>query len=199
MAIPMYRVRAVWSGGPGGPALSTYYFKITTPGSAADAATVAGRVRGAFDVLKTLWPSSMTIQVSSTVDQILDEDGSLTGSYGIATPAVVTGTGVGGFGPPQVQPALLLLTNTFIAGRRVQGRSFLGPIIASQTNVPTPSAGVNTAIDAFGVALITASPPAATAPAVVWARPKPGRNGQACDITSSTHSLKFFTLRSRRD
>ena len=196
----MYRVRARWDYGTGGPGLSTFYF-LSTGGSpnAADAATVAGRVRGAFDVAKTLLSSSTAIIVSPQVDLIADVSGDLLGGFSITPPAVVSGTVAGTTGPSEVMAGLQLLTANVVNGRRVRGRSFFGPVSGTLTGFPTPQAGIATALQAFGVALITATPPAAVAPAVVWSRPKPAQVGSNHLITGTAVAPGWFALRSRRD
>lgn len=201
----MLRVRARWDGYQGAPGLSTFYFrKVTPPFVLADATTVAGRVRGAFDVYKTALNTSQTVLVDPTVDIIDDADGSLKGSFGITPPAVVTGTGIGATGPAEVQPGLILSTADIAEGRRVKGRSFLGPIIGSQTNVPLPTTALNNSLDAFGVALITVSPDTADPYCAVWHRPVitggvVTRIGSSHRVLSATHATKFWVLRSRRD
>jgi hypothetical protein len=197
----MYRVRAKWQYPFGGPGLSTFYFTVTggAPGSSADATTVAGRVRGAFDVAKTLLSTSTTVIVNPQVDVISDVTGDLVGGFSITPPATVTGTVAGNDGPTAIMAGMRLLTNDILGGRRVRGRSFFGPISGTLTNFPTPQAGIVTALNAFGVALITATPPSAVAPAVVWNRPKPGVGGSMHQITSVTVAPDWWVMRSRRD
>lgn len=198
----MYRVRARWDYGTGAPGLSTFYF-LSTGGSpnATDAATVAGRVRGAFDVAKTILTTTTNVTVSPQVDLIADTSGDLLGGFSITPPAGVTGTVAGPTGPTSAMVGIKLLTNDIVNNRRVQGRSFFGPIAGTLTNFPTPQAGVGTAISAFITALITASPPAAVAPLVVWSRPKvsPALFGSFHQVTAAVGAPGFFVLRSRRD
>jgi hypothetical protein len=62
-----------------------------------------------------------------------------------------------------------------------------------------PPAGLVTAVNAFGVALITASPPAAVAPHVVWRRPTLAIAGLFRPTTSALIAGKWWVIRSRRD
>ncbi len=199
----LYRVRALWSYGTGAPGLSTFYFRVTggAGGSSGDATTVAGRVRSAFDVAKTLLTTSTTIVVNPTVDIISDGDGSLQGSFTVAAPAAVTGTVAGTTGPTEVMAGIQLLSNTIRNNRRVRGRSFFGPVAGTLTTFPTPQAGVATALAAFNTALLTVTPPAATAPLVVWSRPNPrgASNGSSADVVGASVAPGWFALRSRRD
>lgn len=195
----IYRIRAVISGWQGGPGLFTAYYDATGGPSAGDAATCAGRVRGAWDVFKTVLGTGTTIQVSPQVDVLDQLNGQLVSSFGIATPAVVTGTAATALGPAEVAAGLVLDTGTVINGRRLKGRNFLNPLIATQTSALTPPTSLVTAVNAFGVALITATPPAATAPHVVWRRPKLGNAGVIRPTLTAVISPKWFVLRSRRD
>lgn len=200
----MYRVRSVLSGWQGGPGLSTCYFSTGGSANSGDALTAANRVRGAWDVVKGLLPSSVTVNVQGQVDVIDPTDGELQTSYGVTPPATVTGTGVGVVGPPQVAGGLELFTNDVADRRRIKGRLFISPLVSAQTVSVVPSAGLNSAVDAMGVALVTVSPPA-TPPLCVWHRPKftttlPHtliRAGSQFNVMSSGHATKFFTLRSR--
>lgn len=201
----LFRVRARWDGYQGAPGLSTFYFDASSaPHTSAEATTVAGRVRGAFDVYKTALDTTQTVLVDPTVDIIDDQDGSLEGSFGITPPAIVTGTGIGGTGPAEVQPGLILQTADIADGRRIRGRSFLGPIIGSQTNVAVPTTALRTTLAAFGTALLTVNPLTADPWCVVWHRPKivggsVVRLGDSFRVTAATAASKFWVLRSRRD
>jgi len=200
----MYRVRSVLAGWQGGPGLSTFYFSTGGTASGSDALAAANRVRGGWDVVKGVLPSAVTVNVQGQVDVIDPIDGGLTTSFAVTPPATVTGTGVGVVGPPQVAGGLELFTSDVADGRRVRGRSFINPLVSAQTATATPSAGLNSALDAMGVAIVTVSPPATPA-LCIWHRPKfdPDpphaliRAGSQFNVLSSGHATKFFTLRSR--
>jgi hypothetical protein len=157
-------------------------------------------------VVKSILHSSMTVSMQASVDLIDEVDGALVGSFGTVPLANVVGTGPTSQGPPQVMAGLVLNTSQIVAGRRLKGHLNIGPLSSGQSNQPTPNAGTVTAVNAMGVALVTVSPPATTAPLVVWHRPKRNKAthalispGLAADVTSSSCALRFFTLRSRRD
>lgn len=195
----IYRVRAVVNGWQGGPGLNTFYFDASGGPSGADAATVAGRVRGAFDVFKTMFHSSVTVQVQPQVDVLEELNGVLIGSFGIATPAVVTGTSANVTGAAEVAAGLVLDTGLVVDGRRLKGRAFLSPLQGPILATVLPPAGLVTAVNAFGVAVATATPPAATAPLVVWRRPTPSVAGLIRPVLTASCAPKWFALRSRRD
>ena len=154
----LYRVRATMTGWTGSPGLYTAYFDASAGISPSNAATVAGRVRGAWDVYKSVLATVQTVQVQSTVDVLDDESGALVGSVTVAPPALVIGTAATAFvGPAQVMGPLILDTGFIVDGRRLRGRQNLGPVAATQTNFDVPPTGLKTAINAFGVALIEPS------------------------------------------
>jgi len=164
-----------------------------------DAATCAGRVRGAWDVVKTILPGSLNVDVQPVVDVLDELNGSLINSFAITPPARVTGTGVSSAAPVEVAGGLVLDTGTVVNGRRLRGRLFISPLAQAAQQGVTPPAGTITAINAMGVALIGATPPFATAPCVVWRRPTTSTAGLTRNVISATIAGKWFVLRSRRD
>lgn len=201
----MYRVRVRTQGWTGGPGLSTFYFDDSAAGGATNAATVAGRVRGAFDVIKSAFPTTWFAITSGQVDRLDEGTGDLVGSFSVAAPAIVQGTAATTFfGPSPTMGGLILDTGTIVDSRRLKGHCNLGPVSATLTNFETPPTSLATAINAFGTALIGASPPLATAPCVVWRRPKSSggvivRAGLFRAVVGATASPEWFVLRSRRD
>lgn len=200
----IYRVRTVLSGWQGGPGLATHYFETGVTNNATDALVAAARVRGAWDVVKGVFAGTTTMQVQGQVDVLDCQNGALVGSFGVTPPAVVTGTGAGVTGPAEVAGGLIYSASVVINGRRLVGRTNISPLRAGETATVSPSAGLNSGIDAMGVALLTISPPASI-PLVVWHRPtrltptSPLANGAEYPALTSTHAGKFFALRSRRD
>ena len=199
----LYRVRFTLNGWVGAPGLSTTYHLCAAPPTLSGAQAASDRVRGAWDVVKTIFPNSFTSTPQAAVDVIDDADGSLFSSFGITPLGTVTGTLVTTGGPTQVMAGLILNTNTVVDGRRLRGRLNIGPLASTMANQPSPPGGVVTAVNAFGVALVTVSPPAATAPVRVWHRPVRNssgvitRLGSSSDVVSSQIAGKWFTLRSR--
>jgi hypothetical protein len=200
------RVRATLLGWQGAPGLLTYYFRPNQVTLAQDALNAVTRVRGALDIFKTSIPAAGLIQVSGTTDVLEDTTGLLVTSATVADPAVIVGTGVGGYGPTQVMGGLIMDTGFVVGGRKLRSRSNFGPVIASQTSSPVPLAALQNNIAAVGVALVTVSPPAVATPLVAWSRPRkartlptplPARPGTSVAILSSRAATKWFTLRSR--
>lgn len=194
-SVGLYRVRVTLTGAFGTPGLSTCYFAEPTSGNSTAAGVVAGRVRGAWDVIKSSLASTMVATVQPAVDFVDPATGNLMTSFVISPPAIVTSTGANQ-GPTQVMGGLELDTATVLNNHRLRGRLFIGPLSQASMagNAPPGALGAN--LDAMGVALITISPPA-TNPLVVWHRPVNHANGQDFPVLSAVHATKFFTLRSR--
>jgi hypothetical protein len=196
--LSLYRIRTVISGWQGGPGLNTYYFSDGGAPSSADALTVVNRVRGAWDVVKSIMPNTVTAQTLGAVDVLDIPTGVLQTTFSVTQPAVVTGTVAGAIGPGQIAAGLILDTGNILHGRRFKGHSFINPISGTLTTSVSPSVGIGTAVAAMGVALLTVSPPAAV-PIMVWHRPVHGAGGSALPAISSSAATKWFSIRSRRD
>jgi hypothetical protein len=150
-------------------------------------------------VVKSILPNTITWSPQGAIDVLDVPTGTLVATFAVTPPAIVTGTSVASPGPAQVAAGLELDTQGVVHGHRLRGRTFVSPVSNLFSNNLLPPAGVNTAIDAMGVALITVTPPAAVAPLVVWSRPSTGRAGTALPVLGTTHATKWFSLRSRRD
>lgn len=200
----LYRVRATLTYGQGGPGLSQFYFLVTGgSANATDALAVAGRVRAAWAAFAPSLATTFAIQTQATVDVLSDISGALTGSFGITPPANVVGTGGStSSGPAQIMCGIKWGTNGINNGRKVQGRSFLGPLSNTQTGFPVPNVTPVANAASFVTALITATPPAAVAPLVIWSRPttKTSNDGSSASVISGQLDFgKWFTMNRRRD
>lgn len=197
----MYRIRTVLTGVAGLPGLSTCYFEEPVGFDATRATTCAGRVRGAWDVIKSSLAAGVQAQVQSGIDLIDPVDGALLGTGAITPPVVVTSTGAN-VGAPQVAGGLILNTGLVVSGRRLRGRLFISPLSQASEVGNTPPAGLSANLDAMGVALLTVSPPAAN-PLCIWHRPHKNPaggvfpDGSESAALSAQHAIKYFTLRSR--
>jgi hypothetical protein len=201
----LFRVRVTLQFVGGSPGVSTTYHDATGSPSLASAQAASDRVRGAWDVVKTILAPSFVATPQAAVDVLSDTDGQLIQSFGITPLAAVVGTAATAQGPGATQAGLILNTSTVADRRRLRGRLFVGPLPTGFTASVTPPAAVLTAIQAMGTALVTVSPPAAVAPLKVWHRPiiaSTGdvvRLGSSAFVTSSSPAAKYFVLRSRRD
>lgn len=194
----MLRVRVVSTGWTGSPGLSTWYFTPSAE-TVADANTVTGSVRAFYVYAAEYLPSSCHWQVASEVDVVNPLTGAVTDTL-VATDALasVPGTKSGSILPPSVVAVLSLLTDTFIAGRRIRGRSFLGPISQAESMTADGTlADVARTRYVTGVENMLAT---GGAPSLaVWHRPKGGTGGEAVPVVACSVAAKFGSLRSRRD
>jgi len=201
----LYRVRMTLQFVGGSPGLSTTYHRCPAPPTLGAAQAASDRVRGSWDVVKSILAPSFVATPQAAVDVIDDADGSLNSSFGTTPLAAVVGTAATAQGPGFTMAGLTLATNAVADGRRLRGRLFIGPLPTGFTASVNPPAAVLTAVQAMGVALVTVSPPAATAPLMVWHRPLKNasgtitRLGSSSEVFSSSPAVKFFVLRSRRD
>lgn len=198
MADWILRVRTVGIGWPGAPGLMTAYFERTSSPDAGDAQDVHDRVHAWLDSVKAVFENDTTWTVDPAVD-ILDEvTGSLLNQITVGTPsAAVVGTGTDGLAAAATMAVYALNTATFVSGRRVRGRWFVGPVNKGSVTGGLLASGAvtilnNAASDLTSVVNGPAVP-------VVWHRPVAGAGGLAAPITGFTARSKLGVLRSRRD
>lgn len=200
MATDMLRVRSVGTGWAGGPGLTTFYF---SPGAAtidaAMATNVTGRVRAYFDALKAFTAQTISWQVDATVDALDSATGQVTGQVTAgAAPSVVVGTLTGSIGPAFVCCIGRLRTSSFSNGRRIQGRTFYGPLSKDFTDSPAPEGALLAALQNGLTAVFTSAGGPLLA---VWHRPKTtpvSAPGSIIAVSSTGTALEYGSLRSRR-
>lgn len=192
------RVRAKISGLEGLPGLHTTYWNGTTATpDAADADDCVDRVRAFWDSFKGNLASGVIIEVQTPVDILTVATGELVGAETASTTSV-TSTGTGAL-PSQVQMLLQLLTSDIVAGRKLQGRSFIGPLEAAANSGGLVASGYNTSLTTAADFLVSGG---ATASAlVVWHRPSLAlpNGGSVGVVTGFGTKTGFSSLRSRRD
>lgn len=194
----MLRVRVAGSGWTGGPGLNTFYFLYSGTPDATDVQDVYDRVRGFFDGIKAIFENDTTFTPSAAVDELDPATGSLIGTFTVGTPGTaITGTGTDGLAGTATMAVLSLGTNTFISGRRVQGRAFLGPLNKGAIVNGAFSTSAQTIVD--GVAPDLNDTGGGDGVNCVWHRPVGGTGGSAAPITGYLTRAKVGILRSRRD
>lgn len=192
------RVRTTVSYGFGGPGLLTHYFLPGNPGgSPADATAGIARVRAFLLQLASLQPNVCSSQVQSNVDYLQDTTGELiSGDVGTAV-GTVPGTGGVNSLPPFTSIVVRYQTAMVIGGRRLLGRSFVGPLsTTASTAAGGPTVAVGTQAASAVAALVAGA--GAVIP-LVWHRPKVGNPGTSGSILTGVSIPVFGTLRSRRD
>lgn len=194
----MWRLRCSWTGsGVVGPGVSTFYALDTSPGFPA-------AVRAFLNSQAGSYPAGTSIQVPNNGDVLDPATGALTGSWTDgSTPAVITGTGSGGYAAG-VGAQVRWKTAGIVNGRRCQGSTFLVPQISATYDAQGTIASVQlTSMQTAAQAYITAAPYA-----VVWSRPyagdttpghvRPPRAGSTHLITAFDVPDRVSWLRSRR-
>lgn len=192
----MLRVRTVLAGWAGGPGLSTVYFNPSAapePGAAVDC---VGRVRAFWNSISALFPTSFNAQVQPNVDELDETNGALTASYVGGTPAIVNGANGAVYNAYATMVLLRENTGVIRVGRRVVGRSFIGPVAGSVDSGGNPLASNVTTLLAAATVTLTGSTAAVP---VVWSRPKLARVGEMNAVVNFTAAPYFAVLRSRRD
>lgn len=188
----LMRHTAVWEGSPGLPGYSQFYHSVSDPiSTSATNGSVA--VRAFFGELITLIPDEVTVTVDP-VYQIIDEvTGQITGEGTVSpAPQVLNGTYAGGWSR-QIGALVEWVTASFIAGRRLRGRTYLVPLGAVGDSDGTLSSGTVATIESSFVQIVDA-----TEDFRVWHRPVNGSGGSSAAITSAILRDKAAVLNSRQ-
>lgn len=204
----MLRVRVVGSGWTGGPSLNTFYFTDGNEDLVA-AQEAYDRVHTAFVGVATIYPSDIPHTVDPQVDVMNPVNGDVTGTFIVDPLAVIPG-GAPDSSRQAPHTALLvkLITATFSAGRKLQGRAFLSPLYSQMTDGGgTPTAEAIVRGNQFGLDLLGLA--AGGTLLSVWRRPREAdpdhvppitaRDGQVAPVEVVSTPDKFAVLRSRRD
>lgn len=150
-----------------------------------------------YAAIAQLFAFGVTWTILPDVDILEAETGTLIGAGTYDGEETQTGTGTGDDNLSRAsQVGFQWVTADIVDGRRVRGRTFMGPcsgdvfegdgsiIAAGQAAWPEDFSGI---YDNIGSRL------------VVWHRPKIAAAGSVADVTACTISSRPFVLRSRRD
>ncbi len=186
-----------WTGAPG--VITEHYSQGSTSWTDSSIQDLVNEVRTRYAASTAVFISGVTLTVEPAVGIFDAATAELVNVITAATPpAVITGTGAVSKESRATQLGVRLLTNDFRYGRRIQGRSFWGPInsdaLGTDGNI-TPT--IRTDVAGFYAASISGLGPRLC----VYSRPNEalGRAGDYADVTGVTVSIKPFILRSRRD
>lgn len=193
--MPYTEMVALWTGPGGLPGYSKFRFIGTVSGTQLD--TAAANLRTFLFGVRTTIPTVVTIAIQSGVSYHND-DGTLTGEGTISTlPLSVTGTGSGSW---SATSGWLALWNTgaINGGKKVRGRTYFVPAVASIFDV---DGTITEATRATMLTLANAFAASTPSPAVN-SRSRagnPAAGNQTTAMLSATISDKQVVLRSRRD
>lgn len=189
-----YRVN--WSVPSGGPGVTVLHGRPSDIVSDQDAAEeLAQRAELLFTPLGPLLPVGVTISFPTTVDEYNTTTGVLEDTYVVEQNGDVAGSGAGDWAAP-VGGRIEWRTASIVAGRRLRGRSFIVPLVASAFDtagsLDSNAIGVlQFAADAY---LDGGGLPDQVDPCV-WSR----THGVLADISNATVPDQATILRSRRD
>lgn len=200
----IFRQRVVWSGFPGGPGLSTFYFsEFPVPQFA---------LHDLFVSLATFLPADVTLTLQPGGDVIESSTGTLTGSWAGEVTAPVVGTQTGVYSAP-TGFMVRWETATVRDGSRLRGRTYFVPSgttayqadgsIAAQAIVDL-SAAASTFVGAVTPALLVWQRPRAARSAFtdgkgIAHKAVQARTGSTAPVIGSSVPDLAVVMRSRRD
>lgn len=199
----LYRTRILLSGWEGAPGLNTVYWTAGIGGagvaSPSDVADFHEELGNAWQVMGGYCCDSYTFEVDGTVDVIDPTTGDIQGIVQSDTgnPAWTQGTSTISKLSRATMACVSLQTDIWQAGRRLQGRYFLGPLNteAFGEDGQILSAAQSTINDALQASISGLGPRLA-----VYHRPSRGQaNGYYGDVVTVATRRKPATLSSRRD
>lgn len=188
MAI-MARVRVLWTGVPGTPYYSNFYFGPV--GAEYDTTIVHDAVGDAINLLRPVFVNLLTATVESEVLLIESTTGDAVGADAGAGNLSYTGQSTGDLLPLATQVLVRLGTGQFVNGRRVGGRVNVPGITEPSSTAGRPNADLLDAAEAAFTPMTTGL----EAPWVVWSR----KNGTIHPVVNVSTWGEFSVLRSRRD
>lgn len=182
----MRRVRVSWDGLGALPGVSTFYYGVASP-NVSDLVTF-------FTAIRSLVPSGLTWTIPNTGDELDDATGQLTGTWSGSGGGTVTSNGGSVAYAAGVGVAVNWTTGVIVGRRRVQGRTFLCPLVSSAYSTNGSIAGGNLTTIGSAAAAFVASGVAKG----IWHRPRNGSGGQYAAINFFQVPNRVTALRSRR-
>jgi hypothetical protein len=193
----LYRVRTVITPGSGAaPMLATHYWTDNSLAPAVAALEMTARVRAFWNYMAGQVNAGNTFQVDGQVDTFDPATGSLTGSVGVTTPAVVNGTGSGDELPRQTQLLIRYNTGAIVNGRRLKGRTFVPLLTEAANSLGLPNISIVNVGNAAAILLGTTI--TSVVSQSVWHRPNLSGAGGSAPVTSRSVSNQWASQRSRR-
>lgn len=133
----MYRVKMRWSGFTGAPGYYIFHFANIDAGEggggfidAAGAQQAVDKVAAFANLLKGYIPLVAALNVEGDVEIIDSTDGSLINVISVTSPVTYQGGGTGNFSSP-AGAVINWRTATIRRGRRMRGKTFLVPLVAT--------------------------------------------------------------------
>ena len=181
------RVRVEWTGLVGLPGISTFYLGTTVTPDVSD-------LLAFFNAIKAYFPPGRQWNVPSSGDVIDDTNGELQGVWTGTGAGTVAATGTFAAYPAGTGARIRWLTGGIVNGRRVNGATFLAPLVAGayQDNGTLNDTFIST-VAAAGTALLAGEP------IRVWHRNSSGlSNGSSHIVEGVNIPDRVTSLRTRR-
>lgn len=196
----MFRITARWTGFPGAPGYSNFYFASGWNDGGLfneEAEILANRVADAFRELGSVLPPSVNIDIDPEVPVIDSDSGVASDFISIEPPNTVSGSGASDYFTGPSGAVVTWRTNDLRNGRRIRGRTFLVPLSnGAYDEDGTLRPGAITNIRAFADTMIGG---ALSGDLGVWSRPVGGSGGVFASVVNATVPDLAAVLRSRRD
>ncbi len=177
-----------WTGFPGGPGYTNFYFTTDVGGGAA--------LQTFFAAVAPMLPSTVKIQVPSSGPQLNPLTGEQTGVWTTASHPQIAGLAGGKYSAAS-GACVTWVTGVFVRGRRVRGRTFLVPL-ESGCYAPdgTIDDGTRTIMNAAVATFVTATSPGHC----IYVRNRKNHTdeGIACEVVSGNIRDRIAILTSRR-
>lgn len=184
--MPVRKIPVTWTTGVGGSGVSIFY--------SIDSVDVTVELGTFFNAVKALFPTAVTWQVPSSGDVLQTDNGHITSGWSGGTAASISGTSAGTY-VAGTGAFVRWGTSGVVDGRRVKGRTFLCPLLASCFDAAGTLTDANvTTMTAAAAAL------AGSGKLMIYSRPTPAQptSGQLSLVTSGQVPDKVTSLRTRR-
>lgn len=177
------RYQVAWTGGVGGPGVTTFYFNSTLaiPGT---------EVKAFFSPLAGAIPTGITLTFPSAGLNIDDATGLAVGNWTATAPSPLVATGAGNYSAA-TGAVVNWRTGVFAGGRELRGRTFIVPMVSGAFDA---TGGVSTSTRT-SIATGVTSLLAAANDLLVWSR----KAGTSATVTTGSAPAKSAVMRSRRD
>lgn len=191
----MLRITARWSGFPGAPGYSNFFF-AGGGGLIGDQNQVAQRVSDAFKGMIVHLAAGTSISIEPEAAVVDSDTGQVTDFRNIDTIAPVVASGSGSYAGP-AGAVVNWRTSDLRNGRRIRGRTFMVPLASSSfDSTGSLSVSVLQGLNTFATAIRGADLDSEFG---VWSRPTNGSGGVFASVTSHNVPDMVAVLRSRRD
>lgn len=181
----LWKVRTLWTGGPGGGLITTHYFD-----QAGGSAVAANAAVGAFwTAVKPFITSGLSYATEAQVYAVSSVTGEITG---LTPVGVISGAGTNATEalPFATQALVQWRTGVFTSGREIRGRTFIPGMVETSNVAGVPGGTLPATFNTAATALI--SDP--TSQLVIWSQ----THLTAATVVTGTTWGQWAVLRSRR-